>query len=52
MRFLTEKAKAGDKERFTEAPMLTPWRRLDETGAARKPVLRWTPPEPDLQAAE
>ena len=52
MRFLAERAKAGDKARFTDAPMLTPWRRLDETGAARKPVLRWTPPAPDRQAAE
>tara|TARA_R110000787_G_scaffold16622_33_gene51100 strand:- start:13783 stop:15297 length:1515 start_codon:yes stop_codon:yes gene_type:complete len=52
MRFLAEKAKAGDVDRFKNAPQLTPWRRLDETGAARKPVLRWTPPEPDQQAAE
>ena len=34
-------AKAGDAARFTEAPRLAPRRRLDETLAARKPVLRW-----------
>ena len=34
-------AKAGDVQRFHEAPRLAPRRRLDETLAARKPVLRW-----------
>jgi len=48
---LAKSAKAGDKARFENAPELTPRRRLDETTAARKPVLRWTPPAP-AQAAE
>ena len=48
---LAKAAKAGDKARFENAPELTPRRRLDETTAARKPVLRWTPPTP-AQAAE
>jgi glycine dehydrogenase subunit 2 len=40
---LAEEAKAGRKERFAGAPYLAPRRRLDETRAARKPVLRWKP---------
>ena len=40
---LTAKAQAGDAEFFKNAPYLTPRRRLDETAAARKPVLRWMP---------
>ncbi len=51
MRALAEKAKAGDAEAFHTAPRLTPRRRLDETLAARKPVLRWSPPKL-AQAAE
>ncbi len=51
LRFLTEKAKQGDTARFEQAPMLAPRRRLDETAAARKPKLRWRPPEP-ARAAE
>jgi glycine dehydrogenase subunit 2 len=39
---LAKSAKSGDVERFTAAPMKAPLRRLDETLAARKPVLRWT----------
>jgi glycine dehydrogenase subunit 2 len=39
-------AKAGDVERFKGAPFHAPLRRLDETLAARKPKLRWTPAEP------
>ena len=31
-------------ERLHQAPVLVGMRRLDETTAARKPVLRWTPP--------
>jgi glycine dehydrogenase subunit 2 len=38
---LADAAKAGDTERFTQAPMGAALRRLDETRAARKPVLRW-----------
>lgn len=44
MRALAGEAKAGNTERFTAAPSLTPRRRLDETLAARKPVLRWKAP--------
>ena len=44
MRKLAERAKAGDAEFFHGAPHLAPRRRLDETTAARKPVLRWRPP--------
>ncbi|HEY5071706.1 MAG TPA: aminomethyl-transferring glycine dehydrogenase subunit GcvPB [Caulobacteraceae bacterium] len=33
----------GDTERFTGAPFHAPVRRLDETMAARRPHLRWTP---------
>ena len=50
MRKLAGEAKAGRKERFQGAPRLAPRRRLDETQAARKPVLRWRPPQ--AQAAE
>jgi glycine dehydrogenase subunit 2 len=48
---LAAKAKAGDAAFFTGAPRHTPRRRLDETRAARNPVLRWEPPAP-AQAAE
>ena len=41
---LIEKVKSGDVQFFKNAPVLTPRRRLDETAAARKPILRWTPP--------
>jgi glycine dehydrogenase subunit 2 len=44
LRALAEEAKAGKRERFEGAPRLAPRRRLDETAAARKPVLRWRPP--------
>jgi len=50
---LANRAKAGDAaEWFHGAPYLTPRRRLDETAAARKPVLRWRPEEAAKQAAE
>ena len=52
LRGLTAKAKSGDAQFFKDAPRLTPRRRLDETAAARKPVLRWTPPDDTAQAAE
>ena len=39
-------------ERFAEAPRFAPRRRLDETRAARHPVLKWTAPEPLEEAAE
>jgi glycine dehydrogenase subunit 2 len=41
LRALAERAKAGDAAFFHAAPCLTPRRRLDETRAARQPVLRW-----------
>jgi glycine dehydrogenase subunit 2 len=40
---LANAAKAGDVARFKAAPTQAPLRRLDETQAARKPRLRWTP---------
>ena len=51
LRFLARQAKAGDAGRFINAPRLAPTRRLDETRAARHPVLRWRPPDP-AEAAE
>jgi glycine dehydrogenase subunit 2 len=47
---LSAAARSGDTGRFHAAPVLTPRRRLDETAAARKPVLRWRP-EPSHRAA-
>jgi glycine dehydrogenase subunit 2 len=44
LRDLAFAAKAGDRERFAAAPKYAPRRRLDETRAARQPVLRWTRP--------
>jgi len=41
MRGLAKRAKAGDVDYFKAAPIYAPLRRLDETRAARKPVLRW-----------
>ena len=43
LRSLAERAKAGD-EALKGAPYHAPRRRLDETLAARKPVLSWTDP--------
>jgi len=40
---LVRRARSGDAAFFRDAPRLTPRRRLDETAAARKPVLRWHP---------
>jgi len=42
LRGLIDRAKSGDAQFFKNSPTLTPRRRLDETMAARKPVLRWT----------
>ena len=50
LRHLAERAKAGDVALFQAAPQLAPRRRLDETAAARKPVLRWRPPAPAAAA--
>jgi glycine dehydrogenase subunit 2 len=59
LRHLAAKARSGTAtEAFKAAPLYAPRRRLDETLAARKPVLRWkptnNPPEVDplKQAAE
>ena len=51
---LARKAKEGRAAEFQAAPQLSPRRRLDETKAARRPILRWTPPADDKaqQAAE
>jgi glycine cleavage system P protein (glycine dehydrogenase) subunit 2 len=46
LRDLVFGAKAGKRERFLPAPVYAPRRRLDETRAARQPVLRWTRPAP------
>ena len=46
LRDLAFAAKAGDRDRFSRAPVFAPRRRLDETRAARHPVLRWTRPTP------
>ncbi|HEC14840.1 MAG TPA: glycine dehydrogenase subunit 2 [Rhodospirillales bacterium] len=40
---LAHRAAKGDVKYFKGAPRLTPRRRLDETKAARAPVLRWEP---------
>jgi glycine dehydrogenase subunit 2 len=50
MRSVAERAKAGDQS-LKAAPVHAPRRRLDETQAARKPVLVYKPPE-QAQAAE
>lgn len=52
LREMTKEAKAGQRERFEGAPRLAPRRRLDETAAARNPVLRWKPAVGIKQAAE
>jgi glycine dehydrogenase subunit 2 len=43
LRGLNARAQSGDAQFFKNAPVFTPRRRLDETAAARKPVLRWSP---------
>jgi glycine dehydrogenase subunit 2 len=50
LRSVAERAKAGD-ESLKAAPVHAPRRRLDETQAARKPVLVWKPPV-QAEAAE
>ena len=52
LRDLAMAAKRGETDRFTGAPYHTPLRRLDETRAARSPILKWRPPEPLPEAAE
>jgi glycine dehydrogenase subunit 2 len=50
MASVAERAKAGDQS-LKAAPVYAPRRRLDETLAARKPVLVWKDPD-EAQAAE
>ena len=52
LRDLAMAARRGETERFSGAPYHAPRRRLDETRAARSPVLKWTPPAPVAEAAE
>ncbi|PXA97398.1 aminomethyl-transferring glycine dehydrogenase subunit GcvPB [Nostoc sp. 3335mG] len=49
---LAEDAARGNKARFTAAPTKAPRRRLDETRAARQPVLKWERPADMPKAAE
>ena len=51
MRSVAAAMLSGDPATFKAAPHLAPRRRLDETAAARKPVLTWREPE-GLAAAE
>jgi glycine dehydrogenase subunit 2 len=46
LRDLAMAARRGETERFIGAPYYAPRRRLDETRAARNPVLKWTRPPP------
>jgi glycine dehydrogenase subunit 2 len=46
LRSIAAKARAGD-DALKAAPVFAPRRRLDETLAARKPVLTWQNPVPD-----
>jgi glycine dehydrogenase subunit 2 len=52
LRDLVMRARRGEAERFHQAPLLAPRRRLDETRAARQPKLRWEKPQPWSEAAE
>jgi glycine dehydrogenase subunit 2 len=48
---LARDAKSGDQlEKFKAAPIYSPMRRLDETQAARNPVLKWTEDAPSMAA--
>jgi glycine dehydrogenase subunit 2 len=49
---LANDAVAGNSARFTSAPMKAPRRRLDETRAARQPILKWEKPADLPKAAE
>ena len=51
LRSVAERAKAGDASLKT-APHFAPRARLDETLAARRPVLVWKEPDPVVAAAE
>jgi glycine cleavage system P protein (glycine dehydrogenase) subunit 2 len=52
LKALAAAARSGEVSRFQAAPVFTPRRRLDETAAARKPVLRWRPEPERREAAE
>jgi glycine dehydrogenase subunit 2 len=52
LKVLAAKARFGDTAFFHGAPHCTPRRRLDETAAVRKLVLRWYPEPVDQQAGE
>jgi glycine dehydrogenase subunit 2 len=52
LKTLATAARSGEVSRFQAAPIFTPRRRLDETTAARKPVLRWRPEPERREAAE
>ena len=52
LRDLAMRAKRGEAERFHQAPIYAPRRRLDETRAARSPKLKWERPQPWKEAAE
>jgi glycine dehydrogenase subunit 2 len=51
LRSVAERARAGDAT-LKSAPHFAPRSRLDETQAARKPVLVWKDPVPTAEAAE
>ncbi len=46
LRDLAISALKGERQRFVDAPRDAPRRRLDETRAARQPILRWEKPAP------
>jgi glycine dehydrogenase subunit 2 len=52
LKALAAAARSCEASRFQAAPVFTPRRRLDETTAARKPVLRWRPELEHREAAE
>jgi glycine dehydrogenase subunit 2 len=52
LRDLAISAKDGETARFTGAPYHAPRKRLDETRAARAPILTFAPPAPIQEAAE
>ena len=52
LRDLAFAVKRGDRARFIGAPFYAPRRRLDETRAARQPVLRWTGPAGQSESTE
>jgi glycine dehydrogenase subunit 2 len=52
LKALSAEVRSGDAARFQSAPRFTARRRLDETAAARQPVLRWRPEAAPRRAAE